>query len=354
MEARGAWLAVGIGLVLLAGSGAAVAQGEGRLEPFEKPASQIARDINVLYYLILPISIVIGVLVEAFLLYAVLRYRAKPGKVEVTQEHERGHTKLEIAWTIPPAVILLIVGLLSAQTLGAIENPPTPDFEVKVTASQWNWKFTYPDGSSEDGALNVEVGRVVSLNVTATDVIHSLAVPAMGVKIDAIPGRVNRYWFQADEAGRFLVQCQEYCAGDHANMRATLVVHAKGECGTEGYCPEAVGGITDCDQATEADRIVPVRLVEGGGDPWSADPASFTARSSETLCIRVINPEGQEAPHNLTFIDSRGAEVAKWKPTLDAGEEGAIQHRFDPGRYTYFCAVLGHRELGMEGALAVS
>lgn len=344
--------------ILLASSTVLGAQGpaseDGALSPFEAPKSSIQRDINALWNLILPISIVVGILVEALLLYAILKYRARGHLIKDSGEHERGHTKLEIAWTIPPAVILLIVGLLSTQTLGAIEEGPPRDFRVDVIASQFLFQFRYPDGSTSTD-LAVEAGKVVDLNVTATDVIHSYAVPALGVKIDAVPGRINKYWLRADEPGNYQIQCMEYCGVGHAYMRSAVrAVEPRST--PNGWVPAGPTGPRTCAEATDVARSFTVRMLESGGNPWSADPGTLAFAGAERVCIEVQNPAGQNAPHNMTIISgTSGPKAAAFDPPLQPGQTGAFYAEgLAPGAYTYYCAVPGHRQLGMQGTLTVS
>ena len=357
MRARRVALAVSLALLSPMLAGLAAAQGQ--LDHFTTPASGTQQGIKALYDLIFPISIVIGILVECVLIYAALRFRAKAkGRVQDSGERERGHHKLEIAWTLPPAAILLLVGLLSTNTLFAIDNPAvTPDFTVKVTGSQFVWTFEYPDGSVATDGMAVEVGKVVGLEIHATDVIHSFAVPTLGVKIDAIPGRVNHYWFKAAREGMFQAQCMEYCGVGHSLMRPSQGVLIVPAGSTEkGWKGPEVAAVN----LSQADRVVEMRMLESGGPggakPWSIDPGTLQAASTETLGIRIINPAGQASPHNLTIVRASGGgeKAAAYEPGIAAGKEGAIVHKFEPGQYIYYCAIPGHRGLGMEGQLTVS
>lgn len=345
------WLLT-LALLVVAGVAAAQASVDGTSEPLggANPPAQTQRDINALYNLIFPISIVIGILVEALLLYAIIRYRGRGKKAVDSGEHERGHTKLEIAWTIPPAVILLIVGLLSAQTLGAIEEGPTRDFTVQVMASQFSWSFTYPDNKTGP-ELGVEAGKVVNLEVRSRDVIHSFSVPSLGVKIDAIPGRVNLYWLKADVPGEYQVQCMEYCGESHAYMRAKVVAVAPGST-AQGWVPPGAGAA-----CVEGATRQEVRFLEvaANGKTWSVDPGSMNLRSGTDYCFGVINPAGQAADHNMEVIDATGNKVATMAPrTLAPGQAADMPGTFEPGAYTYYCAVPGHRGAGMEGTLTVA
>jgi cytochrome c oxidase subunit 2 len=183
-----------------------------------------------LFYLVLIPAVGIGVFVTALVVYAVLKYRVRPGHTSgpaVAKTHDR---KLETLWTIIPAIIMVVVGIAAFQTLVVTDTiPQNPDVTVMVTARQWAWSFnaTYPNGSYTGpipGAFTVKVGQVVKLLFQSVDVAHSFSIIAYGLKIDVIPGHVNQYWFQALVAGNFEIHCTEFCGLQHYSMVATLHV----------------------------------------------------------------------------------------------------------------------------------
>jgi cytochrome c oxidase subunit 2 len=148
---------------------------------------------------------------------------------------------LEFAWTVAPALILVIIAVPSFRLLAQQLIIPAPDLTLKVTASQWHWNYGYPKSEggfsfdslyveekdlkpgqpniiTADHELVVPVGKVVELDVVSQDVIHSFSIPSFGVKIDAIPGRLNKSWFKAEHEGMFYGQCSNICGIDHAFM----------------------------------------------------------------------------------------------------------------------------------------
>jgi cytochrome c oxidase subunit 2 len=151
-----------------------------------------------------------------------------------------GDTKIETEWTIGPVVLLaVIVGFVFYKLPGIKNTPPASAAgatNIKVEAYQFYWLFTYPSGRQSVNVLTVPKGRVVTLDVTSLDVAHSFWVPAFGGKIDAIPGKTNRTWFQAEKAGTYPIRCAEFCGIQHAAMHGFVRV-------TNGPTqkPEAVG-----------------------------------------------------------------------------------------------------------------
>jgi cytochrome c oxidase subunit 2 len=148
--------------------------------------------------------------------------------------------RLEWLWTLIPVGLLVIVAILSTGVLFSLDSgPPDPNMHVDVIGHQWYWQFIYTDpfgaqltngsGSNQtQGVLYVPLNAVVELNVTSADVVHSFNIPALGVRIDAIPGRINHYWFSIPSGAHvgttYLIQCTEFCGAGHAYMTATLIV----------------------------------------------------------------------------------------------------------------------------------
>ena len=168
--------------------------------------------------------------------------------------NHRRWKNLEWSWTIIPAIMLIAVAVLSTNILYSLDSGPPAGYQanvhITVVGHQWYWVFFYNDpygaclanpsvhdcmGNSSlsnqtQGVLYVPSNGVVEMNVTSADVVHSLNIPALGVRIDAIPGRINHYWFSipagATNGTSYLIQCTEFCGAGHAYMRATLIVTA--------------------------------------------------------------------------------------------------------------------------------
>lgn len=189
------------------------------------PVSDFGRSIHTIYVQIFWWTVGIFILVEGVLLYAILKFRVKTGSHE-TPEQVHGHTGLEIAWTIVPAVILVFIAVPTIRTIFVIAaEPPANALLVKVSAQQWFWHFEYPDlGIRTANELHVPLGRPVTIELHSKDVIHSFWIPRIGGKRDIVPGRTNRITFTADKVGYYPGQCAEFCGESHSLMRMDLMV----------------------------------------------------------------------------------------------------------------------------------
>lgn len=210
---------------------------------FQEAVTPIMEMINSFHNLLLWIIFVIAIFVFALLIYCMIKFNARANPEPSTTTH---HTWLEVAWTVVPILILVVIAVPSAKLLYFERDIPKADFTIKAIGNQWYWTYEYPDhdGFSFDSLMvedkdlkpgqprllavdnNVVVpaGKVVRVIVTAKDVLHNWAMPAFGIKMDAVPGRLNEVWFKVDKPGVYYGQCSELCGIKHAFMPIAVKV----------------------------------------------------------------------------------------------------------------------------------
>jgi cytochrome c oxidase subunit II len=200
-------------------------------------ASPVMDDIHEFNTFLVWITSAIALFVLVLLAIIIVRFNERRNPTPSRTTH---NTPLEIIWTIVPVIILAVIAVPSFRLLFVQLDVPKPDLTVKATGKQWFWSYSYPDnGNFEfdslmvqekdlkpgqprlltvDNQMVVPVNKVVHVLVTGADVIHSFAVPSFGIRMDAIPGRVNETWFKATTEGVFYGQCSELCGKDHSFM----------------------------------------------------------------------------------------------------------------------------------------
>lgn len=201
---------------------AAAAAADNGLSPVT-PNSPNASAIRQTYWVILGVTGVIFVLVEAALILFVVRFRSRGRTRSQEGAQIHGATRIEVASTIVPVLILAGIAAFVFVKLPTIKDVPPAGasgsaLHIRVEGHQYYWQFVYPDGQVAVRRMVVPVGQVVTLDVVSPDVIHSWWVPALGGKIDAVPGRVNHTWFKAKRTGSFEAFCAELCGLEHAHM----------------------------------------------------------------------------------------------------------------------------------------
>ena len=222
------------GLALLT-SGTASAE-LGQPAPWEyklqEAASPVMENITWFHNFLFVLITVITLFVLGLLVAVVVKFNAKANPVPSRTTH---NTLIEVAWTLIPVLILVGIAVPSFRLLFEELDVPKADLTIKATGKQWYWSYAYPDnGKFEfdsllaadkqprllgvDNEVVVPINKVIRVQVTGADVIHSFAVPAFGIKIDAVPGRLNETWFKATKLGMFYGQCSELCGKDHAFM----------------------------------------------------------------------------------------------------------------------------------------
>ena len=200
---------------------------------FPHDVSTFGPKIDFLFELIFWIVMFVWVAVMIAMVTFMVRYRHRPGR---KAEYIEGNSRLEILWTAGTAVILIVLALMSRSTWADIkEHGPPGDVFYHVNAKQFNWEITYPGpdgkfGKSEleiDNELHVPVNKVVRIDLTSKDVIHSFFVPNLRLKQDAVPGRIIHVWFEATEVGEYEIPCAELCGFGHSGMLGTLTVQSQ-------------------------------------------------------------------------------------------------------------------------------
>ena len=213
----------------------------------ESGGSPQAEDIDTLYKVTLYIAIVIFLLVEGVLIWSLVKFRARRGGPAAAQV--RGNTPLELGWTVAAALILVVLTVVTFVYLGDIENPPPsgpdglakgvevasidqrspprsggPTLNLKVNGQQYLWRYDYPGREQlfSYHEMVVPTNTTVTLDITASDVIHSWWIPKLGGKADATPGHTNRTWFKISKPGVYTGACAELCGPNHADMRAEV------------------------------------------------------------------------------------------------------------------------------------
>jgi cytochrome c oxidase subunit 2 len=163
-------------------------------------------------------ALLVFVLVEGVLIYAIFRYRGKPDDPEPHQTH--GNTTVEIIWTVIPAIILAAIAVPTVRAIFQTNAMPAKDaLTIEVVGHQWWWEFRYPEYNiTTANEIHVPVGRTVSLRMGSADVIHSFWVPQFAAKRDVFANRESRMWFKAETAGDYPAQCAEFCGIQHARM----------------------------------------------------------------------------------------------------------------------------------------
>ena len=237
MSLRKFGIGAGVAAAVTAWAGAALALPQNWGTTFQPAVSPIMQDIEDFHRMLLYIITAISLFVLALLVWIVLRYNQRANPTPSKTHH---NTLLEVVWTVIPVIILVVIAVPSFRLLYKEATIPKPDVFVKAIGKQWFWTYEYPQqkfqfdslGLSDDKAkaageprllgvdnvVVVPVNKVVEVETAGADVIHSWAIPQFGVKMDAVPGRLNHTWFKATQIGTYYGECSELCGARHAFM----------------------------------------------------------------------------------------------------------------------------------------
>ncbi|HUF07293.1 MAG TPA: cytochrome c oxidase subunit II [Candidatus Binatia bacterium] len=310
-----------------------------------EPKTEVGRDVFNLYLIVLGLALIVFVGVEGFLLYAVFRYRRKPGD-EVLPPQLHGNNTVEIIWTAIPSVIVFILFGFSMATLGEVEaRSDNPGVIIEVEGFQWTWTFIYPDGTAITGSaaeppvMPVPVGEPVRLVMRSIDVNHSFYVPQFLIKRDLINmgenGTPNELEFTITEVGTYAGQCAEFCGLQHADMtfevdameRADYDAHmAALAAGEEPPSP----GSEDCGTPIQVAAVETIRF----------DTDSIEVPAGEDFCIEFTNND--TVLHDIGIV-----EIGFDGDDIGAGESITyVIPAMEAGEYTFICTLHAQAMVG--------
>lgn len=258
----------------LTGTGASAGEPTPWQMGLQQAATPLMQSIDDLHDILLIVITLITLFVLGLLLYVMWRFRESRNPTPTRTTH---NTTVEVLWTVIPVVILVLIAIPSFKLLYYSDTIPKADLTVKAIGHQWYWSYEYPDHGnfsfdatiladdelkegqprllSVDNRVVVPVNKVVRVQVTADDVLHAWAIPAFGVKVDGVPGRLNEVWFKAEKTGVYYGQCSELCGVNH------------------GFMPIRVDVVTD----REFDAWVTKAKEEYAADDDGTEPATRVA-----------------------------------------------------------------------------
>ncbi len=339
-------------LVLLA-----LLAGCGMIPP--EPETETAESVFTLYNIVFAMGVAVFIGVEGFIVYAVFRYRRRDDRLP---EQTHGNNLVEIIWTAIPTVIVLVLFVLSATTLGRVEaRAPQPGLTIEVTGFQWQWQFRYLDDDGDAAndhtvvgspaappAMVVPVGEPIRLQLTSADVIHSFYVPQFLIKRDMFPpvageDEMNELEFTVNEPGTYTGQCAEFCGDLHARMTFTVEAMPRAEFDTwlaAGKAGETPAPSTDGGGPT----------LEISADQIAFDTKELSAPADTAFQIQFTNLEG--VIHNVSIYDAEGETIFLGDPITGPDAEITYQiPALPPGEYTFICDY--HPVADMTGILTV-
>lgn len=299
-----------------------------------------------LYTLTFVIAVIVFTLVEGLLLWITFRYRRRRGDDELPPQ-THGSNRLEILWTIVPAITVtaLFIGVLITLNDQEATSAQTPAVTVDVTGFQWQWTFDYPDqgisltGSGRTGpTMALPVNEVIRFRLYASDVIHAFYVPQFLYKKDVVPGRVNEFSVVLTQPGTYGGQCAEFCGLGHADMQFAVQAMSRPEfdawVAQQQQQPTPAPSQPAPPPGSTALQLTSISVTEG------FDPAQLTAPANEPFTVQLTNVD-PAAPHDFAI---RGADGGggDWQGDPDAAAGGSATYNPPPlaaGQYEFYCSI---------------
>ena len=348
-----------VGLVFWSGAGSA-------LYPPE-PATAQAEEISDLYDIVFAIAVAIFVAVEGLIVWSVLRYRRRPGDVDLPPQ-THGNNLVEALWTLIPTVIVLYLFFISWETLQSVDSTSLargeqPDVRITAIAGQFQWQFEYLDAQGnhvatesravagpDGGGMAVPVGRKVYVTLKADDVIHAWYVPRFLFKRDVVPGQTNYFEFTVneDEAGQvYRGQCAELCGTGHRVMLFDVLALSQAD--YDAWLARLI------EQANATPPPAPsgATALSMSAAGIAFDPLELEAPADAPFVIDFANDDTASITHDIDIREAAGSPVLQDQQPIPGGQ--ATQYSYEPlaaGTYQFFCSV--HPGVpAMEGTLTV-
>ena len=328
-----------------------------------EPVTEEAREISKLYDIVFALAVAVFVAVEGLILWSVLRYRRRPGDVDLPPQ-THGNNLVEALWTLIPTVIVLIlfwVSWVTLQDVDAISAPAQRDVQVKALAGQFQWQFEYLDADgkhvatetrpmrADGGGMSVPVGKNVHVTLVSGDVIHAWYVPHFLFKRDVVPGQNNQFEFrlEEDEAGQvFRGQCAELCGTGHRVMLFEVVAM------TPADFDAWLDALVEKENATPPPAPSGSAALEVTASGIKYDKASLEVSADQPFVIDFKNEDDPTVTHDVDIRQEDGTTVVQDQQTIPGGQEAQYQYNPLPaGTYKFICSV--HPIPQMTGTLTV-
>ena len=324
----------------------------------QAPVTDRGHATRQLYDIVFAIAVAIFLAVEGVIVWTVFRYRRKDGD-DTLPAQTHGNNLVEVIWTAIPTVIVLVLFVLSWQTLNTVDARTTTEVHVRAVAAQFQWQFEYLDGpdvaqpddahpapnilftqiipGGEAGGLALPVGEPITISLSSPDVIHAFYVPKFLFKRDVVPGKLNMFEFTIDEPGTYNGQCAELCGTGHGAMR--FDVHAMSRADYDAWLADAIA------QASATPPPAPSGEPQGQVVAIDAQNVAFTTKevtapADAPFTIHFRNQDVAGVLHNVEIKDAAGAVAFKGEPIIDGGQE--VDYQVPPlpaGTYPFICTV---------------
>jgi cytochrome c oxidase subunit 2 len=321
---------------------------------FPDTASANAPEVDLLYWFLILVSVVMTVLIFGAVATFAIKYRRK-SEDEIPKPIE-GSTKLEITWSIIPFLVMLVMFGWGAKIFYDSYTPPKDAYNIYVVGKQWMWKVQYPEGQREINELHVPTGRPVRITLASEDVIHSFFIPAFRVKHDVVPGHYDEVWFTATKPGRYHIFCAEYCGTEHSGMIGWVNVMTptafenwlaggggEGTMAAQGEKLFQQLGCSTCHLLDEQGRCPILRGVYGS--QVLLDDGSTVVANDAYIRESILNPnakivsgfhkdvmptfQGQVTEENLLqlieYVKSLAVKKTNVAPTSQTGSKGPVK-----------------------------